>query len=213
MTENFEKFINKNIRGRGKHILEVCEEYLDLYRDLLEIISDGPSTMVGESAEKWEKARKKFLMEIDACETLKKKILNEYPLFWDLVTPPGEDRDEYLVLRYVPTDKELEWLHLGSRDKIEQGYVYTEVFCTRGVTAGPFSGWTEHKKVLRTKIVELPEVDLEFAKTSGYEVQEKDFDNVKVPQWELISEEQVGHGYFDQEDNYDSAEDVYNGHY
>ena len=209
MTKNFKNFINKNIRE--KHIFEVCEEYVRLYQDLFEFIKGGP--LDPEELSIYKEGEKNFQKEVDTAEALKDKILDEYLLFWDLVTPPGEDRDEYLVLRYVPTDKELEWLHLGSRDKIEQGYFYKEVFCTRGVTAGPYSGWTEHKKVLRTKISELPEVDLEFAKTSRYEVRERDFDKVKVPQWELISEKEVGHGYFDQEDPYDPADDFYNGHY
>lgn len=181
-------FLEKN---RHLHLLDACYMYEG---QLLKQEKELPETLkmiwvIVEDSIKEEKKK---------VQALKEKVLNCVS-FWERCNS-GEN--EWLWLKCIPKEEEedlwsLELDGIGAR--LEGDYIYKEVFVKSSAPAGSFTVINTDKKVFRTKISSLPEIDQGFVKTNGCQVMKWDFDKVKLPKWEEVSEERVGHEYPDEE--------------
>ena len=183
-----DRFLEKN---RGLHLLDACykceEELLQWEKDWEEDLKSEHMWPVKNCIEKENKE----------LQALKKKIL-DCKMFWDY-TRVHPEADEHLYLNCIGEEPEsLPFVNQGNL-MIKGEYIYKDVFVSYSVPAGPFTAINTDKEVFRTKISDLPEIDQEFVKTHGCHVMKGDFGKIKVPEWEKVSEEHVGHEYPDQD--------------
>lgn len=197
MTKSFEKFIEEMCNARELHLFDACNMYVEKQeRVLIYVLQD---LMDFELVRKVEKV---FLENIDAAKALKQKIL-ESTLFWDEVQDHPEET-VYLTLKVIPLD--LEDMRLSFHGcRVKEGYIYKDVISRRTDWSSGLPCIYTSKKLMRTKIADLPEVDHNLLEKFGANISpwcldEEDSDcKIPLPEWEEVSIEDIGHEYPDQD--------------